>query len=179
MKKILSLFTGALTVFSCAPLIAHAEDTPADLPVTVYEQLQENVSIDKNKDGIISEEEYCNAGYLILNLDGLDSLDFLKRLKNPTNLTLSGGNFSDLSFLADFKELKYLYLDNMPDLTDISFAKDMELSTFDIAQLEQITDEQKLEKDSGSCNCTADVPVSRVWQRHDGIAGECGQGYVR
>ena len=145
MKKILSLFTGALTVFSCAPLLAYAEDTPADLPVAVYEQLKENVSIDKNKDGIISEEEYCNAGYLILNLDGLDSLDFLKRLKNPTNLTLSGGNFSDLSFLADFKELKYLYLDNMPDLTDISFAKDMELSTFDISGLEQITDEQKLE----------------------------------
>ena len=131
---------------SGSPVTAFAEDkiSPADLPETVYQQLLEHSDTDANKDGILTEEEYCNATYISLDLDGITSIDFLSRLKHPRYLYLRNGNISDFSSLAQFKTLETLQLSDMPQVTDISFAKDMGLMKFYIVSLEQITDEQKL-----------------------------------
>ena len=53
---------------SGSPVTAFAEDkiSPADLPETVYQQLLEHSDTDANKDGILTEEEYCNATYISL-----------------------------------------------------------------------------------------------------------------
>lgn len=147
MKRFFSTVLAVSMLLPVNVLISFADDTPepVNLPESVYQQLLERCNIDSNEDGIITEEEYCNATYISLDLDGVDSIDFLKRLKQPESMYLCNGNISDFSFLAQFKTLKKLQLSDMPQVTDISFAKDMELMTFYAVGLEQITDEQKID----------------------------------
>ncbi len=138
LSIILSMMTSSLTAF------AYDKPQAADLPEKVTEQLI-GKNVDKNEDGIITEEEFCNAELIQLDLDGIDSIDFLTKLKDPKYIYLSNGNISDFSPLAKFKDLETLQLSQMPQVTDISFAKDMDLLKFYIVDLEQITDEQKIE----------------------------------
>ena len=146
MKKILSLAVGVSVTMYAASFTALAADKPAkaDLPEVVYQQLLEDDYIDVNKDGIVTEEEYSAAQMLTLKLDGVESIDFLERLEDPRYLYFSGGNISDFSLLAKFKNLETLQLGDMPNVTDISFVKDMDLLKFYISDMEQITDEQKI-----------------------------------
>ena len=146
MKKILSLAVGFSVTLSAASSATLAADKTekADLPESVYQQLLEDDYIDANKDGIITEEEYRSAKMLNLKLDGVESIDFLERLEDPKYLYFSGGNITDFSPLARFRNLETLQLGDMPQVTDISFAKDMDLLKFYISDMEQITDEQKI-----------------------------------
>ena len=146
MKKILALATGFSVTLSSAAFTALAADKAekADLPESIYQQLLKDDYTDTNKDGIISEEEYCSAKLMTLDLDGVESIDFLERLEDPKYLYFSGGSISDFSPLAKFRNLETLQLSGMPQVTDISFVKDMELLKFYISDMEQITDEQKI-----------------------------------
>ena len=146
MKKILSLAIGFSVTLTAASFTSLAADNTekADLPEAIYQQLLKNDFIDANNDGIITEEEYRAAETLCLDLDGVESLDFLERLENPKYLYFSGDNISDLSPLAKLKNVKSLQLDNMSQITDISFVKDMNLYKFYIENMDQITDEQKI-----------------------------------
>ena len=143
MKKIL-IFSTALSLLLSTNNVAVSAAERAELPESIYQQLLEHEGTDINKDGVITEEEYCSSTYLSLDLDGIDSIDFLSRLKQPKYMYLANGNISDFSSLAKFSSLETLQLNNMPEVTDISFAKDMELKKFYISSLEQITDEQKV-----------------------------------
>ena len=146
MKKILTSALSFTFLLSNVNLTVLAADNAerADLPEIIYKQLLEDDYIDANKDGIITEEEYRSVQMMTLNLDGVESLDFLERLEKPKYLYFSGGSISDFSLLAKFKNLETLQLSNMPQVTDISFVKDMDLLKFYISDMEQITDEQKI-----------------------------------
>ena len=146
MKKIPALALTVPLILSAVNLTAFAADTAerADLPEVIYQQLLKDDYIDANKDGIITEEEYRSAKLMTLDLDGVESIDFLERLEDPKYLYFSGGNISDFSLLAKFQNLETLQLSDMPQVTDISFVKDMELLKFYISDMEQITDEQKI-----------------------------------
>lgn len=147
MKRTVSVLTGAALLLSCNTFSVFAEGAPepASLPDIVYNQLINNEIYDTNTDGMISEEEYENAEYISLDLRGVDSIDFLSRLKKPRYIYLVGGDIDDFSLLSEFKGLETLQLSDMPQLTDISFAKGMNLKKFYIVELEQITDEQKID----------------------------------
>lgn len=146
MKKILTSALSFTFLLSNVNLTVLAADNAerADLPEIIYKQLLEDDYIDANKDGIITEEEYRSVQMMTLNLDGVESLDFIERLEKPKYLYFSGGSISDFSLLAKFKNLETLQLSNMPQVTDISFVKDMDLLKFYISDMEQITDEQKI-----------------------------------
>ena len=146
MKKILTSALSFTFLLSNVNLTVLAADNAerADLPEIIYKQLLEDDYIDANNDGIITEEEYRSVQMMTLNLDGVESLDFLERLEKPKYLYFSGGSISDFSLLAKFKNLETLQLSNMPQVTDISFVKDMDLLKFYISDMEQITDEQKI-----------------------------------
>ena len=146
MKKLLSLATGFAVTLCAASFTSLAADNAekADLPEFVYQQLLDDDYIDADKDGLITEEEYRSAKLLTLNLDGIESIDFLDRLESPKYLYFSGGSISDFSPLSKFNDLETLQLSDMPQVTDISFAKDMNLLKFYISDMEQITDEQKI-----------------------------------
>ena len=146
MKKILSLAMGFSVMLSASSFTSLAADKSekADLPESVYQQLLEDDYTDADKDGIITEEEYRAAKMLCLDLDGIESIDFLERLEAPKYLYFSGGNISDFSSLAKFRDLATLQLSDMPQVTDISFVKDMDLLKFYISDMEQITDDQKI-----------------------------------
>jgi hypothetical protein len=75
----------------------------------------------------------------------VDSLEFITRMKNIEFLKLSNGEISDFSPLKELPVLDSLILDEMNKLTDISFAKDMELGYFSVIDMPQITDEQKMD----------------------------------
>lgn len=147
MKKIISLSVTLSLLLSASAMTVFSEDKPepAELPECIYQQLLEKGNTDADKDGIITEEEYCNSTYLSLDLTDVESIEFLGRLKNPRYIYLSKGKISDFSLLAKYKDLETLQLSEMPQITDISFAKDMNLLKFYIIDLEQITDEQKIE----------------------------------
>ncbi|MCR5110849.1 MAG: hypothetical protein K6B38_08065 [Ruminococcus sp.] len=66
-------------------------------------------------------------------------------MKNIEFLKLSNGEISDFSPLKELPVLDSLILDEMNKLTDISFAKDMELGYFSVIDMPQITDEQKMD----------------------------------
>ena len=147
MKKFVAFAIAINVMMSAVSLtsLAAEKTEKADLPESVYQQLVEQVNIDINEDGIITEEEYCNATSITLDLEGVDSIDFLDRLVSPRYLYLLNGNISDFSSLAKFNSLETLQLSDMPQVTDISFVKGMNLLKFYIVGLEQITDEQKIE----------------------------------
>ncbi len=147
MKRIFSTVLAASVLLSVNAPATYADDTPkpVDLPDSIYQQLLEKCTTDANEDGVITEEEYCNSTYINLDLDSIDSVDFLKRLKQPKSMFLCNGSISDFSFLSQFRTLSKLQLSDMPNVTDISFAKDMNLMTFYAVGLEQITDEQKID----------------------------------
>ena len=147
MNKILAFSLAFPVILSAAPFKAMAanKSEKADLPEIVYQQLLDQAGVNTNNDDIITEDEYRNATDFSLDLDGVDSVDFLKRLVHPQCLYLSKGNISDFSFLAGFDTLEVLELSNMPQVTDISFAKEIDLQKFYIIGLEQITDDQKVE----------------------------------
>ena len=147
MKKILSLSLALAMLASAGTASVFAEDNtaePADIPKSVYDQFMER-EMDTDKDGVLSEEEFENATYISADLTGVDSIDFLLRLKAPRYMYLYNGDIADFSALGKFRTLETLQISNMPNVTDISFAKDMGLLKFYIVDLEQITDEQKIE----------------------------------
>ena len=145
MKRIAALISAISLLLQISSFTTFADDspTPADLPEPIYQQLVESGSIDKNKDGILTEEEYCNADKIYIDVGDVESIDFLCRLKNPYYISLSDGSISDISPLKNLKTLEILSLDNLPNVTDISFVKEMNLDSFNISRMEQITDEQK------------------------------------
>lgn len=145
MKRISALISAILLLLlnNSFPAIAANSPTPADLPESVYQQLVKDSSLDKNKDGVLSEEEYCNARNIFIDISDVDSIDWLSRLKQPDYISLSKGSISDLSPLKNLKTLRVLSLKDLPNVTDISFIKEMNLHSFSLSGMEQITEEQK------------------------------------
>ena len=145
MKKIISVLSCGALLLSCSILSVYADEpVPVQLEDTVYQQLLTYNSCDTNGDGIITEEEFRTVKSIRLNLNEVQSLDFLKNADSMKDLYLKGGNFSDFSFLKDFSRLETLQLSEMPQVTDVSFIKDMDLIYCFIDDLENITDEQRL-----------------------------------
>lgn len=91
----------------------------------VYQQLLDKTSCDKNNDGIITEEEFRSVESIRLDLNDVQSLEFLKNADSLKSLYITRGNFSDFSFLKDFSRLETLQLGEMPQVTNISFINDM------------------------------------------------------
>lgn len=145
MKKTVSLLTALAMLISANTFSAFADDKPVDIPDAIYQQLISSSSYDKNEDKIITDEELNDINALFLDLDGVDSLEFITRMKNIEFLKLSNGEISDFSPLKELPVLDSLILDEMNKLTDISFAKDMELGYFSVIDMPQITDEQKMD----------------------------------
>ena len=145
MKRISALISAILLLFLNNNFSAIAADspTPAELPESVYRQLVKDSSLDTNKDGILTEEEYCNARNIFIDIGDLDSIDFLSRLKQPDYISLSKGSISDLSSLKNLKTLRALSLKGLTNVTDISFIKEMELQSLNLIGMEQITVEQR------------------------------------
>lgn len=145
-RQNIALLTGLTMLLGAAPLTAFAQEAvPADVEPAVYEQLLTDNSFDKNGDGTITQEELLAANYLNLNLDDVTSLEFLKELPSLQMLYLRGGTFSDFSFLRECTQLRTLQLSNMPNVEDVSFIKDMNLTACYLNSLSQISDAQKLE----------------------------------
>ena len=156
MKRLLSALSAFLLLMQTAPLTGIAADAPqpADLEQAVLDQLTEMDSqrseygepeFDRNRDGVITDAELAEVELLSLEMDGVTSLDFIKKFTNLKALWLTGGTVSDLSPLASCKSLITLGLSQMSAVTDISFAKKLDLRMFYLSRMDQITDEQKLE----------------------------------
>lgn len=144
MKKIISVLSCGALWLSCSAIRTYADElVPIQLEDAVYQQLLDKTSCDKNNDGIITEEEFRSVESIRLDLNDVKSLEFLKNADSLKALYLTGGNFSDFSFLKDFSKLETLQLGEMPQVTNISFIKDMNLIYCFIDDLENITDEQK------------------------------------
>ena len=146
MKKIISTGLAASLLLTAFPLSASAAGQPekADLEDAVYQQILEDEDYYGNGDGIVSEEELQQMDLLSLKMDGVTSLDFLSRMPALKALWLTGGSIDDLSALKQCTGLVTLGLQQMPNVTDISFVKDLNLTTFYL-NLDQITDEQMLD----------------------------------
>lgn len=156
MKRILSCAAAAVLLMQSLPLHAAAEDTPvpADLEQAVLDQLTEEDAqrsqygepqYDTNRDGVITDAELAAVEHLSLELDGVTSLECISKFTNLKTLWLRGGEISDLSPLSSCKSLVTLGLSKMAAVTDISFAKKLDLRMFYISDMDQITDEQKLD----------------------------------
>ena len=145
MKKITSFTLALSMLLSCSTMTAFADDTPVNIEAALYDQLIGNGTYDTNEDGIISEDEFKQINYLNLDLADITSLDFLNELPGLRSLYLRNGSFSDFSFLKGFTSLSTLQLSNMPQVTDVSFIKDMNLDKCYLSGMDQITDEQRLE----------------------------------
>lgn len=145
MKKFMSFLSCGALLLSCSAIRTYADEpVPTQLEDAVYQQLLDENSCDENNDGIITEAEFRSVESIRLDLNDVQSLEFLKNADSLKYLYLTGGNFSDFSFLKDFSELETLQLGEMPQVTDISFIKDMNLIYCFIDDLENITDEQKI-----------------------------------
>lgn len=145
MKKTIALLSALAVILSPNAVTAFAADTPVNIEAALYDQLMENGTYDTNEDGIISETEFKQINYLNLDLAGITSLDFLNELSGLRSLYLRNGSFSDFTFLKGFTSLTTLQLSNMPQVTDVSFIKDMNLDKCYLSSMDQITDEQRLE----------------------------------
>lgn len=145
MKKTIAFLSALAVVLTANTITAFAADTPVNIEAALYDQLMGNGTYDTNGDGIISETEFKQINYLNLDLADITSLDFLNELSGLKSLYLRNGSFSDFTFLKEFTSLSTLQLDNMPQVTDVSFIKDMDLDKCYLSGLDQITDEQRLE----------------------------------
>ncbi len=145
MKKTIAFLSALAVILSPNAVTAFAADTPVNIEAALYDQLMENGTYDTNEDGIISEAEFKRINYLNLDLADITSLDFLNELSGLRSLYLRNGSFSDFSFLKRFTSLSTLQLSNMPQVTDVSFIKDMNLDKCYLSSMDQITDEQRLE----------------------------------
>lgn len=145
MKKTIALLSALAVILSPNAVTAFAADTPVNIEAALYDQLMENGTYDTNEDGIISETEFKQINYLNLDLADITSLDFLNELSGLRALYLRNGSFSDFTFLKGFTSLTTLQLSNMPQVTDVSFIKDMNLDKCYLSSMDQITDEQRLE----------------------------------
>lgn len=147
MKRLFAIGTAAAMLLAACPLTAAAAEAPVpvDIEEAVYSQLIEAEIYDPDKDGVITAEEFQAAEILEVNLKNVTSLDFLAKAGNLKALWLSEGEIDDLSPLADCKGLVTLGLYKMPNVTDISVIKELDLNTIYLNEMEQITDEQRLE----------------------------------
>lgn len=145
-KRIISTSLAAAMLLTAFPLHASAEDAPekADLEDAVYQQLLEDESYRDDSDGVVTEAELQQIDTLSLDMKEVTSLDFLSRMPALKALWLSDGSIEDLFALKQCKGLVTLGLQNLPNVTDISFVKDLNLMTFYL-NLKQITDEQMLD----------------------------------
>ena len=147
MKKTISASLAAALLLTTFPLHASAAEQtakPADLEEAVYQQLLEQEQYDDDADGIVTEEELQQMDTLSLKMEDVTSLDFLSRMPALKALWIYDGSISDLSALKQCKGLVTLGLQKLPNVTDISFVKDLNLTTFYL-NLDQITDEQMLD----------------------------------
>ena len=147
MKKLLSLAAAVSMLTNMPFTFAKAEDSaavPVKLDKAVYDQLIEYCFADENLDGIVTEEEFKKTVFGSFDLENISDLSFLKEMKKLECLDLRGGDFTDLSFLAEMDSIRELYLTGVP-ITDISFAKDMDLRRMHISDMDQITDQQKID----------------------------------
>lgn len=145
MKKTIAFLSALTVTLTTNAITAFADDTPVNIEAALYDQLIGNGTYDTNEDGIISEDEFKQINYLNLDLADITSLDFLNELPGLRSLYLRNGSFSDFSFLKGFTSLSTLQLSNMPQVTDVSFIKDMNLDKCYLSGMDQITDEQRLE----------------------------------
>ncbi len=143
MKKLSAILLSLTLTISAIPLTAAADDTaiPADVDKAAYEQL---LHYDKNGDGVFSEEELASSQWLNLDLTGVEDISWISRMKNLYHINLQNGDITDLSVLSQLPNLKNVFLTAVP-ISDIDFAKDMELDYLRMTDMEQITYEQRME----------------------------------
>ena len=144
MKRLLACVSALAVILSFNSVSAIAEDSPANIETALYDQLMQNETYDTNGDGVISEEEFLQINYLNIDLTDITSLDFLNTLPNLRFLYMRNGSFADFSFLKNFTSLSTLQLSNMPQVTDVSFIKEMNLDKCYLSQMDQITDDMRI-----------------------------------
>ena len=149
MKKLLSFTLGLSVLLSCGAMTAFAESSavPVELDKSVYSQLLRSINsydCDLDSDGIITEEEFLQIKSLYLDLDSIDDISWLEKLKSCKYLSLSNGNITDFSVLKDMPALRMLNMSDVP-VTDISFMKEIELESCWFSEMDQITAEQRME----------------------------------
>ena len=147
MKKFLSMVF-ALSLLSYINLSAtYAEESPKPIDVDeeVYTQLLKSKwELDENSDGIITEEELEQATQLTIDLDGINDISWLSRMKTCEYLSIENGTLTDFSVLKDMPSLRDLSMFKVP-LTDISFMKDLNLEYCWFSGMDYITPEQRIE----------------------------------
>ena len=144
MKRLLACVSALAVILSFNSVSAIAEDSPANIETALYDQLMQNETYDTNGDGVISEEEFLQINYLNIDLTDITSLDFLNTLPNLRFLYMRNGSFADFSFLKNSTSLSTLQLSNMPQVTDVSFIKEMNLDKCYLSQMDQITDDMRI-----------------------------------
>ena len=77
-------------------------------------------------------------------MEGVKDLSWFSYLDNCALLSVTGGDITDYSVVKDLPKLTDLQMHSVP-ITDISFAKDMDLENFTLGNMPQITLEQRLE----------------------------------
>lgn len=146
MNKLISAALAVSLLLTACPLRTAAAGEPkkADLEDAVYEQLLKQEEYNDGADGVVTEEELQQIDVLSLDMENVTSLDFLRKMPALKALWLTNGSISDLSAIQECSGLVTLGLQNLPNVNDISFVKDMHLTTFYL-NLNQITDEQMLD----------------------------------
>lgn len=144
MKKIVSLLCSLSLLASLTSITAFAETpAPVDIDAQAYAALMKKY-VDRDDDGVIDESELEGITSLSLDLEGINDISWMSRLKNCHYLTLEGGTLTDFSVLKQMPKLRGVRLKSVP-LTDISFVKDMNLFEFELEDVDQISLEQRLE----------------------------------
>ena len=144
MKKIVSLLCSISIIASMTSFAAAAENAvPVDIDAQAYAALMKKY-VDRDDDGVIDESELEGITSLSLDLEGINDISWMSRLKNCYYLTLEGGTITDLSVLKQMPKLAEVTFDNVP-MTDISFIKEMNLKGCHLKNMDQISFEQRME----------------------------------
>lgn len=147
MKKIISSISAAALLTQSTCFAAAAESaTPADIDKAAYNYILENsnYTIDKNRDNVITNEELAAAEYITVDLDGVDDISWLADMASCENLFLYNGTIKDFSILKEMPKLKSVSMGTVP-ITDLSFAKELDLEELSLSNMDQITTEQRIE----------------------------------
>lgn len=147
MKRIISSLTAAAMLSQGICLTASAEmATPADIDKAAYNYILENsnYTIDKNYDDIITNEELAAAKNISVDLDGVDDISWMANLEKCEAVFLYDGTIKDFSVLKEIPNLKNVYMYRVP-ITDLSFAKELDLDELSLSEMDYITLEQRIE----------------------------------
>ncbi len=144
-KRIFPCIAAFILTMNCIPVHAEEVPVPFDVEDAVYAQLMYHQYLyDENDDEVITEEEMRNCKQLIINLEGVTDISWIKILENATYVCFEGGTLTDFSVLQELPNLRAVEFDTVP-VTDISYLKEKRLEVLRLRNTDQITLEQRLE----------------------------------